>query len=95
MQNNNEQLFEESEPNKEKFSDEKTQNKVHQHLSDATDIISDEDIKSIRTDVGKDQTQGLSEDELKNVEEKERQNKKDDDDDDDHPFISSYNILGS
>lgn len=36
----------------DKFYDKKTENKVHHHLSDANDLISEEDIKNIRTDVG-------------------------------------------
>ena len=94
MMNNIDPLSEDFQPGKKKFSDEKTENKVHHHLSNANDVISDEDIKNIRTDVGEEQTQGLSEEELKQAEEEVVQNKKTDDDDD-HPFISSYNILGS
>ena len=96
MIDNKDPLSEDFQPDKKKFSDEKTENKVHHHLSDVNDVISDEDIKNIRTDVGEDQTQGLSEEELKKAEEELVKNKKiENDDDDDHPFISSYNILGS
>ena len=90
MTNNNDPLSEELQPGKEKIIDEITENKVHNHLTDKNDMISDEDIKNIRTDLAETQTQGLSEEELKKAEEEE-QNKKDDD----HPYVSSYNILGS
>ena len=90
MTNNNDPLSEELQPTKEKIIDEITENKVHNHLTDKNDMISDEDIKNIRTDLAETQTQGLSEEELKKAEEEE-QNKKDDD----HPYVSSYNILGS
>ena len=90
MTNNNDPLSEELQPGKEKIIDEITENKVHNHLTDKNDMISDEDIKNIRTDLAETQTQGLSEEELKKSEEEE-QNKKDDD----HPYVSSYNILGS
>ena len=94
MTNNNDPLSEELQPDKEKIVDEITENKVHNHLKDKNDFISDQDIKNIRTDLAETQTQGLSEEELKKAEEEEEKNKKDDDDND-HPYISSYNILGS
>ena len=93
MTNNNDPLSEELQPAKEKIIDEITENKVHNHLTNKNDLISEQDIKNIRTDLAETQTQGLSEEELKKAEEEE-ENKKDDDNDD-HPYISSYNILGS
>ena len=93
MTNNNDLDSEHSQPGQKKISDKITEDKVHHHLSDENDIISDDDIKNIRTDLVEDQIQGLSEEELKKAEEEEEQNKKDDDDND-HPIISSYNILG-
>ena len=42
----------ENDPKQDKFLDKKTENKVHHHLSDANDLISEEDIKNVRTDVG-------------------------------------------
>ena len=94
MTNNNDPLSEELQPTKEKIIDEITENKVHNHLTNKNDLISEQDIKNIRTDLAETQTQGLSEEELKKAEEEEEKNKKDDDDND-HPYISSYNILGS
>ena len=94
MTDNHDPLTDESQPGKEKSLDQKTEDKVHHHLTNAKDVISEEDIKNIRTDLGEDQAQGLSEEELKKAEEVDKLNKKDDDDDD-HPFVSSYNILGS
>ena len=94
MTNNNDPLSEELQPTKEKIIDEITENKVHNHLTNKNDLISDQDIKNIRTDLAETQIQGLSEEELKKAEEEEEKNKKDDDDND-HPYISSYNILGS
>lgn len=84
----------ENDPKPERFFDEKTENKVHQHLSDASDLISDEDIKEVRTDVGvtAEPSQGFSEEELKNPEKEEEQLKKKGDEDD-HSIISSWNIL--
>ena len=93
MTNNNDPLSEELQPAKEKIIDEITDNKVHNHLTDKNDLISEQDIKNIRTDLAETQTQGLSEEELKKAEE-EKENKNDDDNED-HPYISSYNILGS
>ncbi len=37
--------------NADKFSDEKTKEKIHKHLSDINDTISEEDIKNVITDV--------------------------------------------
>jgi len=36
----------------EKFVDEQTKKKIHEHLSNEHDVISEEDIKKIRTDIG-------------------------------------------
>ena len=65
MTNNNDPLSEELQPAKEKIIDEITDNKVHNHLTDKNDLISEQDIKNIRTDLAETQTQGLSEEELK------------------------------
>ena len=95
MTNNNDLHSEDSPHGQKKISDKITENKIHQHLSDENDIISDDDIKNIRTDLVEDQVQGLSEEELKKAEKEEAQNKKDEDENDnDHSTISSYNILG-
>ncbi|MEO6546605.1 MAG: hypothetical protein ABIN94_01345 [Ferruginibacter sp.] len=34
-----------------RFADEKTDEKIHRHLSDINDVISEEDIENVRTDV--------------------------------------------
>lgn len=83
----------ENDPNKEKFSDEKTENKIHHHLNDQNDLISDEDIKDVRTDVGEvnDPSPGFSEDELKKLEKEKEFNKNKDNND--HSKISSWDIL--
>ena len=95
MIDNNEPLFEDNIPDKAKFSDEKTKNKIHHHLNNANDVISDDDIKNVRTDieVQAEPSQGFSEEELKKAEEEEELKQKDDDDD--QPIISSWNILGT
>ncbi|MCW3091997.1 MAG: hypothetical protein JWP81_3066 [Ferruginibacter sp.] len=36
-----------------RFTDEKTDEKIHKHLSDINDQISDKDIENIRTDIDK------------------------------------------
>ena len=33
------------------FRDEKTNQKIHRHLSDQNDVISEDDIKNVRTDI--------------------------------------------
>ncbi len=93
--NNNDPLNAAEDSYKERFSDEKTENKIHQHLTNIKDIISDDDIKAVRTDLGvsPDSSPGLSEKELKNAEREEEEKQKDDSDD--NPEISSWNILGS
>lgn len=92
MIDNNEPLFEGSIPDAEKFYDKKTENKIHHHLTDANDLISDDDIKNIRTDIGdqSEPSQGFSEEELKKAEREEKQKQKDEDE---NPIISSWNIL--
>lgn len=34
------------------FSDENTKNKIRKHLTDINDVISEEDIRNIKTDMG-------------------------------------------
>ena len=92
MIDNKEPLSKNNIPEEEKFSDEKTENKIHHHLTDANDLISDDDIKNIRTDIGdpSEPSQGFSEAELKKAEREEKQKQKDEDE---NPIISSWNIL--
>lgn len=94
MIDNNESLPKGNIPDEEKFIDVKTENKIHQHLTDANDLISDDDIKNIRTDIGdqSEPSQGFSEEELIKAEKEEEQKLKDDDQ---NPIISSWNILDS
>ena len=94
MTDNNEPFSNENLPDKEKFADEKTESKIHRHLTDEKDEISDDDIKEVRTDIGVPSvpSQGFSEKELKKAEKEEEQKTKDDDD---NPIISSWNILDS
>ena len=83
----------ENDPRQEKFFDEKTENKVHQHLSDASDLISEEDIKEVRTDVGvtSEPSRGISKEDLNKLEKEAQLKNKDKQDD--HSTISSWNIL--
>ena len=63
----------------EKFHDKKTENKVRHHLSDANDLISEQDIKDVRTDVGETlkPSEKLSKEEIKKLEKEKNQHKND------------------
>ena len=91
----------------EVFQDEATNKKIHQHLSDKTDVISEQDIKNVRTDFPETATEeipsaagntetlpgesGGAEDNEEPAKNEEIEETKEDE----HPIITPWNILGS
>ena len=84
----------------EVFSDEKTSLKIHQHLSDKNDEISEQDLQNIRTDFNDDNPPG----EEQNASSEETENEKNETDDKEEtgenkdtrenpPLITPWNIL--
>lgn len=83
----------------EKFSDEKTSQKIHQHLSDKNDVISEQDIENVRTDFNEESPAGAeqaSSEETEN-EKNETGDKKETGENKDKqenpPLITPWNIL--
>lgn len=88
---------------KDLFSDEKTDHKIHLHLSDINDVISEQDIKNVKTYFEDKSTEASG---LKNISEGDKNNEgaetnsdvKDTatEDNDEPPRIETpWNILGS
>jgi len=84
----------------EVFSDEKTSLKIHQHLSDKNDEISEEDIQNARTDfnegnpVGAEQNASSEETEgYKNKTDDKKETAENNDTEEKPPLITPWNIL--
>ncbi|MBC7888121.1 MAG: hypothetical protein H7Z13_09530 [Ferruginibacter sp.] len=87
--------------NEEGFSDEKTDMKIHRHISDQNDQITDQDIENVRTDIGVESTESLVQNDLKEEPVDEKNDAGDTGEEKDkageqdaNPIITPWNILG-
>ena len=91
----------------EVFQDEATNKKIHQHLSDKTDVISEQDIENVRTDfpkaateeipsaVGNTETLPGASEGVEDNDEPAKNEETEENKEDDHPIITPWNVLGS
>lgn len=78
--------------------DEKTTMKVHQHLSDINDVISDQDIKNVNTDFNEEGAKELEQKDSSGEEKNDNEDDKDKEEKKDKneaiPIVTPWNILG-
>ena len=80
-------------------SDEVTRNKIHKHLRDINDTISEEDMENINTSIGTENSTvspGEKTEEKEDADEKIEDDKRSDDDDDENPkkeMPTSWDII--
>lgn len=86
-----------------KFSDENTDLKIHQHLSDKNDQITEQDIENVKTDFEESPGENLSQTTPAAITGNDKDEKGADSDveeereaeNDAHPIVTPWNILGS
>lgn len=92
MQDNDKHESNESEGSPETYKDEITQNKIHKHLTDANDTISEKDIQNIGTNIG---SRDIKADNKETEELPPDETNKDDNNEDNREQLpTTWNVLG-